>query len=219
MLPLLPILFATALAEHRWGPWMLAAGMTLSFAGFGLFVATVGISLGLDRSVLRPLAAASLLLFGTLLVSSRLQARFEQAVSGLAEAGGSMIARLPGKGLLGDFAVGLCLGLLWSPCVGPALGAATTLATQGTQLAEVGLFMVLFGIGASTPLLVLGSLSRTASARLRAPMLRAGRDGKRLLGTLMLVIAFGALSGLDRRVEAWLLAHAPAWLNTLSTKY
>ena len=42
VLPLVPIVVATALGEHRLGPVALAAGLASSFVIIGLFVATVG---------------------------------------------------------------------------------------------------------------------------------------------------------------------------------
>ena len=64
------------------------------------------------------------------------------------------------SGLAGQFAVGLLLGAVWSPCVGPTLGAASLLASQGKDLPQVALTMVVFGIGAAVPLILLGLLSR-----------------------------------------------------------
>ena len=219
VLPLLPILIATVVADHHWGPLSLAAGLTVSFVVFGLFFATIGMSMGVDRGMTRTLAALLLIAFGAFMLSSRLQARFESATAGLSAAGDSLMARIPVKKGLGPFVMGLCLGLVWTPCVGPTIGAAMTLATQQTRLLEVALLMLLFGIGASTPLLVLGGLSRKAFQRVRGPVLRAGKTGKRVFGGVILVLGMAILSGLDKRLEAWLLGLAPQWLNELSTRF
>lgn len=62
VLPLLPIVFGTAASEHRSGPIALAGGVALSFVVIGLFVATVGFSLGLDGNLFR--TAAAILMIG-----------------------------------------------------------------------------------------------------------------------------------------------------------
>ena len=67
VVPLLPILVAGALAQHRLGLWALAAALALSFTAVGLFVATVGISIGIDSEVLRPLAGVLLIAFGAVM--------------------------------------------------------------------------------------------------------------------------------------------------------
>lgn len=219
VLPLLPILVAGAVPGHRGGPLALAAGLTVSFVAFGLFFAAIGVSIGLDQGTPRKLAALLLVVFGAFLLSTRLQHRFEQASAGLGAAGSRLIDRVHPGSLSGQFMLGLCLGLVWTPCVGPTVGAATTLASQQAQLVQVALLMTLFGIGASTPLLVLGSLSQQAFARLRGPLLRAGRTGKRVLGGIVLALGLAILSGADKSLEAWLVERSPPWLIELSSKY
>jgi cytochrome c-type biogenesis protein len=44
VLPLLPIIVLGALEQHAWGPVALAAGLSASFAGVGIFLA--GLQLG-----------------------------------------------------------------------------------------------------------------------------------------------------------------------------
>jgi len=113
--------------------------------------------------------------------------------------------------------LGLLLGLVWIPCVGPTLGATITLASQGQQLAQVMLVMALFGLGAGLPLVILGSLSRIAMLRLRGKLLAAGQQGKKVLGAVMLLLGVFILTGLDKRFETWVLDAAPAWVTQVGT--
>jgi cytochrome c-type biogenesis protein len=219
VLALLPIVVASALAGHRHGPLALAAGLALSFTAAGLFVATIGIAAGIAQGPLRAGAAVLMMLFGAFLVSARLQQRFARAAAGLANTGDGLIARIHPKGWSGQFAIGLLLGLVWAPCSGPTLGAAVTLATQGTQLVQAGMLMALFGIGAATPLLAVGQLSAVTLKRLRGRFVAAGASGRRLLGALMFGIGAAIVIGLDNSVEAWLLRLAPRWLEELSTRF
>jgi cytochrome c-type biogenesis protein len=219
VLPLLPILIASATTQHRFGPLALALGLTLSFASVGLFIATLGASVGLDGGVLRKGAAVLLIGFGLLLLSSRGQARFAQAAGGLGGPGDGLLSRLAGTGWRGQFAVGLVLGVVWSPCVGPTLGAASTLAAQGSHLPQIALLMLLFGLGAGTPLVAIGGLSREAMQRLRGRLLAAGRLGRGLLGAVLLLVGLGILTGWDHQVETWAVDHSPDWLTALTTRF
>src|SRR5215207_3440529 len=79
VLPLVPIVIGTALAEHRLGPVALTAGLALSFVAVGLFVATVGFALGLDGSLFRSVAAVLLILVGGVLLVPRLQVQLATA--------------------------------------------------------------------------------------------------------------------------------------------
>jgi len=219
VLPLVPILLATAVAAHKQGPYALALGLALSFALVGIFLATIGASLGLEASTFRNVAAVILIGFAIVLLSSKLQQRFAVATSGLSSAGDSQLARVRLDGLPGQFVIGLVLGIVWSPCVGPTLGAATTLASQGQNLAQIALLMALFGLGAASPLVLLGSLSRATVQRVRGRMMAAGKSGKMVLGTLLLVVGVAILTGWDKRFEAWAVDVSPAWLTELTTRY
>ena len=79
VLPLLPLVLGAAASQHRFGPVLLALGVALSFVAIGLFVATIGFSIGLDGSVFRLAAAAVMILVGLVLALPPLQARFSAA--------------------------------------------------------------------------------------------------------------------------------------------
>jgi cytochrome c biogenesis protein CcdA len=183
----------------------------------GVFVASLGVALGLDQGVFRLIAASLLIVFGVVLLSVRLQERFAVATSGLSGAGNTLLASVSLDGLSGQFILGLLLGIVWSPCVGPTLGAAVTLASQGQSLGQVTLLMALFGIGAGIPLIALGLVSRGAMAKVRGKILVAGKIGKQTLGGVMLLLGLLILSGADKLFEAWVLQAAPEWLVRLTT--
>jgi cytochrome c-type biogenesis protein len=219
VLPLLPILIATAVAQHRFGPLALAGGLTLSFTVVGLLIATLGASIGVDAGLLRQGAALLLVGFGLVLLLPVLQRRFAAATAGLGASGDGLLARISGAGWGGQFAVGGVLGLVWSPCVGPTLGAASTLAAQGRDLGQIALLMLVFGLGAGTPLLVIGTLSREATMRMRGRLLSLGRRGRWGLGAALLLVGLAILSGADKRFEGWAVEHSPDWLTQLTTRF
>ena len=219
VLPLLPILVASAAAAHALGPYALALGLMLSFSLAGIFLATLGASLGIDQDAFRAVAAVILAGFGVVLLSPKLQERFATAAAGLSAVGDGLLSKLRPDGLGGQFAVGLVLGILWTPCVGPTLGAAATLAAQGRNLGRIALLMMIFALGAGTPLVALGSLSRAAMGRVKAGMLLAGKAGKAILGALFVLIGAAILAGLDRPFEAWILLVSPDWLTALTTRF
>ena len=219
VLPILPILLGSATAAHPRAPLALAGGLALSYAVIGTALASAGASVGLDASHLRTAGAILLAALGLILMSGALQRRFAAAAAGLGDAGNSLIGRLDLNGLTGQFVIGLALGAVWSPCVGPTLGAAIVLASQGSHLPQVALLMALFGLGAAAPVVGLAFLSRAAMMRARGAMLTAGKTGKILLGAVMIVIAGLILTGADKRLEAWLVDLSPAWLTALTTRF
>jgi cytochrome c-type biogenesis protein len=219
VLPLLPIVLGTAASEHRLGPIALAAGLALSFVTIGLFVATVGFAMGLDADVFRAVSAALLIAIGLVLLVPKLQAQFALAASPVGNWVDERFGGFATSGLPGQFALGLLLGAVWSPCVGPTLGAASILAAKGENLGEVALTMFAFGLGAALPLMLLGLLSREAMMRWRGRMMEAGKGGKMLLGGLLVAIGLMVATGLDKRLETVLVDVSPDWLTQLTTKF
>lgn len=219
VLPLIPILLGSATNTHPRAPLALAGGLAISYAVIGTTLAWAGAALNIDAGLVRNIAAIVLGLLGLVLMSASLQRRFATATSGLGDTGNSLLNRMQPDGLWGQFAIGLVLGVVWSPCVGPTLGAAVVLASQGTQLPQVSLLMGVFGLGAALPVVVLAYVSRSAMMRIRGRLMQAGKNGKIVLGVIMLAIALLILSGADKTLEAWLVEHSPAWLTTLTTRF
>ena len=219
VLPLIPIVFGAALGQHKLGPAALAAGLTLSFVIVGLFVATIGFSAGLGHELFRYGAAVALAVMGAVLLLPRLQAQLSVAAGPvgnwvMAGAGGPS-----GRGLGGQFVLGLLLGVVWTPCVGPTLGAASVLAARAENLGGVAIIMLAFGIGAALPLLALGTLSREAMLRWRGRLMAAGSGGKVAMGLLLVGVAALIVTGLDKQIEAFLVEASPDWLTALTTKF
>ena len=219
VLPLLPILIGAAFSNHRSGPLALALGLGLSFTLAGVALASLGLYLGFNQGWLRDFAAVVMLLFGAVLVSTGLQSRFASATTGLSRVGEAFARRIAIGGLRGQFALGLVLGLVWAPCVGPTLGAAVTLASQSQALGRVALVMLVFGIGAALPLALLGTLSREATLRIRGQLMEFGSFGKYVLGILMIIVGVSILTGVDKGLEAALVQWSPDWLTELTTRY
>lgn len=106
-----------------------------------------------------------------------------------------------------------------SPCVGPTLGAATTLASQGKDLWQIAILMLIFGTGAAMPLIVLGLLSRATLVKVRGRLLSAGKLGKQLLGAVMVGLGVLIATGADKSVEVFILDRSPNWLTALTTRF
>ncbi len=219
VLPLLPIVLGTAGAQHRLGPAALAAGLASSFVAIGLFVATVGFAIGIDAGVFRYGAAAVMVAIGLTLMIPRLQMQFASAAGPAAGWASSRLGDMDQSGLSGQFAVGLLLGAVWSPCVGPTLGAASVLAAQGKDLIQVAVTMLTFGIGAALPLLLLGLVSREAMMRLRGRMTSAGSTMKIAFGLLLVGIGLAVMVGADKAIETKLVEWSPVWLTELTARY
>ena len=219
VVPLLPIVLGAAAAEHRMGPAALAAGVTLSFVAIGLFIATIGFGIGLDGDAFRLVAAVLMIVIGGVLAVPQLQTRLATAGGPIGNWADQTFSGFSTSGLGGQFGVGLLLGAVWSPCVGPTLGAASVLAAQGKDLGAVGLTMVVFGLGAGLPLLLFGMMSRQLLLRWRGSMSAVGKSIKQVLGLFLVVVGLLIVTGLDKKVETKLVGVSPPWLTDITTRF
>lgn len=219
VLPLVPIVLGAAAQKHRLGPVALAAGLVISFTGVGFVLAVAGDALGIDNELVRNIGAVVLLLVGLALLVPRATHAFERIAAPLAGWAGRRQQGAERFGLAGQALIGALLGLIWSPCVGPTLGAATVLAAQGENLGAVAATMGAFGLGIASVLLLLAFATRSFMSRSRGKLLSAGSKGKFILGALVAAVGLFILTGLDRRAEAAIVQSSPDWLTELTTKF
>lgn len=219
VLPLVPMVLAAATGEHRLGPAALAGGLALSFTAIGLFIALFGFALGLDADMFRIAAAVLMILIGAVLLVPAAQMRLAAAAGPAANWTEQRFAGFSTSGLGGQFGVGLLLGAVWVPCVGPTLGAASLMASRGENLGQVSLTMLAFGVGAALPLLLLGFASRETIMRWRGKLMSGGKAGKAIMGALLVLVGVAILTGFDKTVETVLTQAAPDWLVDLTTRF
>lgn len=219
VLPLAPILASSATAQHRLGPLALAIGLAFSFSVVGVFVAAIGFAIGLDGESLRIVGGVIMLTVGAALVVPRLELAFAGAAAPLSNWANERTAGFQASGLMGQAALGGLLGIVWSPCVGPTLGAASALAAQGEDLGAVAGVMAMFGLGAASVLTAIGYGARTLIQHNRRLLNGMAKYGKRVLGWALILVAFLIVSGLDRTIERVLLDLSPAWITELTTRY
>lgn len=216
VLPVLPIVLASSLDQDRRGPLALAMGLTVSFVLFGMSIAVFGSAIGLTQEFLGQIGAVLMILFGLILVVPQLSRRFEMAAAGLSASADQRMFSMNLTGFQGQFLGGILLGAVWSPCIGPTLGGAIALASQGQSLIWVALIMLFFALGVSTLILGLGFGARTA-IRSRTQSLRGiAEKSKPLMGVLFLLVGTAILFKFHHIIEAWAVRNLPFWLQDLS---
>jgi cytochrome c-type biogenesis protein len=211
VLPALPIIVGSAASGRRHGPIALAAGLATAFTVVGVLLAATGSVAGLGENGVRNIAAVMLLLAGAVLLSVHLQEAVGRLASPLASKA-AMLSMKTGDGLAGQFAIGALLGAVWSPCVGPTLGAAVGLASSSAagSIPRAAASMFAFGVGSALPLLATAYASRRMLVA-RRTLLTAGTAGKSILGGVLVAMGAVVLFGLDKHAEAAVLAHLPQW--------
>lgn len=216
VLPLLPLIAAGAVARHPLGPVAMAVGMAVSFtvAGMGIFWLTRAV--GLQQEDISFFTGLLMIGFGLVMVIPQGQMQFARMAGALAGGGNRLMDQVENKGLFGQALAGGLLGLAWSPCIGPTLGAAIGFAAQGENLAYALMIMVVFSLGAGTVMLGLAYGARSLIASRRDWLRGISEHAKTILGIGLLVVGIGIVFHFDRIAEGWAVENLPYWLVDLS---
>lgn len=216
VLPVLPIVLATALGAHRLGPVALAMGMSLSFVTLGLFVTALGNTVGLDEGHLSNAGAALMIAFGLILLIPALSDRFSTLTSGFSRRADEELDDVDRTSLWGQFLGGALLGAVWSPCIGPTLGGAIALASQGQNLVWAAAVMFSFALGVSSIILALGYGARGAIQRRQTILRVIANRARPIMGGVFVVVGAAILLKFHHVIEAWAVDTLPFWLTDLS---
>ena len=216
VLPVLPIVLATALQAGRAGPLALAAGMSLSFVVLGLVVASAGRALGITEETVSNAAAVLMIGFGLVLLVPRFSAVFATATAGVSARADAGMDQTSSDTVTGQLLGGLLLGAVWSPCIGPTLGGAISLASQGESLVRAGAIMMAFALGVSTIVLALAYGARSVILRRQAMMRRIAHLARPIMGGVFVAVGLAILFKLHHLAEIWALDTLPAWIIDLS---
>ena len=219
VLPVLPIILATALQAGRAGPVVLAAGMSVSFVAVGMSVSVFGRALGIDDGMIARAGAVLMIGFGLVLLVPRFSGAFATATAGVAVKADGRMDGLDRDGLGGQFAGGILLGAVWVPCVGPTLGGAIALASTGESLFWAAMTMLSFALGTSTIIVALAYGAQNAIRSRQGWMRRLSTTARPAMGAIFLAVGLALFFDLHKYAEIWLLDRLPFWLQDLSVRF
>ena len=208
--PLVPVMMASV-GQGGWpAKYALAAGLAIAFALAGGVLSWLLIGLGLDPLIYRGISAVALVLVGLVLVVPQLSQQLSNRLSLLMSRVDTQNQTL--EKTLGPFGIGLMLGFVWLPCIGPTLGAAIALASRGQDMLLASLVMISFGIGTAFALLMAATGLNNALTRKPSKLFDQARThGRTVLGALLILLGIMVLTGLDLYIERITLQYIPDW--------
>ena len=216
VLPLLPLIAAGAVARHPLGPLAMAAGMAVSFTFIGMLVFWLTRAVGLQQEDISFFTGILMIGFGAILLVPKAQERFATVAGGVAGGSSVAISKVETKGLGGELLAGGMLGLAWSPCIGPTLGAAIGFAAQGENLGYAFTIMSVFSLGAATVMLGLSYGTRGLIGTRKNMLAAIAPHAKTILGVGLIIVGLAIVFHFDRIAERWAVEYLPAWLVDLS---
>ena len=212
VLPLLPMILATATQEGKARPIGVIVGFVLAFTAATLALSALVRLIGVPPDINRTLSAVVLALLGLVLIVPGLQLQFERLAGGLA-------GRAPsseGSGFGGGVVVGLGLGLAWSPCVGPIMASVITLALNQSVGPGAIAVTLSFSLGTALPMAAVLLGGRQLVRRLSWFQSHAATI-QRIFGLVLLATALAIWLGWDRNIQILLLEWFPGWEGLLTS--
>ncbi len=211
--PLVPIVMASSANKGRFGPLFLALGLSTAFALAGGLLTFVLLNMGLSPDAFRWFGATMLVLIGLILVVKPLSEWVNYRLSILTSR--FDIGDRDSKSAYGQFGIGMLLGLVWLPCVGPTLGAAIALASLGQDMLLASITMFIFGMGTAVALVATAYLSQKVLDKFRPGVFANVATAKKFLGYLMLILGLMVFTGVDKMLESLAVQYLPDWAFAL----
>jgi len=207
ILPVLPIILSGTVGGDKRKPFGIVLGFIFSFTIFTLFLSAIVKATGIQSESLRIFSTAILLIFGIAL--------FFPSVLKLSEKLFSSLQKFAPKsqnnnGFIGGFIIGLSLGLLWTPCVGPILASVITLAATSSVNATTFLITLAYSLGTAIPMFAIMYGGRTLFTKV--PWLLAKLPViQRFFGVLMILTALSIFFKVDIKFQAYIVKTFPQY--------
>ena len=211
-LPLLPILLGASLGRpNTTRPIWIAFGFVASFTSVALLLGAITKALNVDPNTLRNFAVAMLVVFGILMIWPK---SFEELSMRMPSISGSSVSgrSLSDNGNLSGFVLGTTLGLVWTPCAGPVLGAILTVIATSSDTRWAGVQLLFYALGAAIPMLAIAYGGQKITAHVRS-FARAAPQLQKAFGVAVIAFAIATYAQYDTLIVAWFTQFYPTGLG------
>ncbi len=217
ILPVLPIVLAGGSSGGKARPFGVISGFVVSFTFFTLALSAIVQALGVSPDAMRYVAIVLIVLFGLVMLVPRLRELFDLAASRIASRASGAGSKPSKKraGFWGGVPVGLSLGLVWTPCVGPIMASVISLAL--TQKVDGGSVFVTiaYSLGTAIPMLAIMLGGRALIAKVPGLTKNAGSI-QRVFGVVMILMGVALAFQWDRQIQTAILKAFPSYGSGLT---
>ena len=158
VLPIVPIIVTGTETDHKHRPLLIVLGLSLSFMTMGLLTSLFGGAIAGVMPLLEKAAGIMVLVFGLLMLFDINPFKKLTLFSNIK--GGS-------QGRWSGLVMGLTLGLVWIPCVGPMLAGVLTLVATDGRLSTGVILLACYSLGFAIPMLLLGYASQSVRQKIK----------------------------------------------------
>ncbi|MDP2766394.1 MAG: cytochrome c biogenesis CcdA family protein [Candidatus Methanoperedens sp.] len=203
-LPLVPVIFSGS-TGHRLRPLAIVSGLTLCFTTMGVLVSAFGATFGAFADTLRSAAILFIISMGAVLFDDDINMEFIKISSAITQGirqyfgalSGYSSINMPEGGIAGGFFLGMSLGILWIPCVGPILGAVLAYVASVGNIPYGAWMLFVYSVGMSLPMLSIAYYGKKVTSRYQW-FVKRGPVLKKLSGLVLIVIGIMLLFNIDK---------------------
>ena len=220
ILPVLPAVLSGSVGS-RFRPVAIVTGMSVTFTLMGVLISAVA-SFGFLAEYMRWASILVIISMGIVMLDADINRVYTNISSSIVTTGrryvpflGNSELAAPGEGLLGGLVLGMSLGILWIPCVGPILGAvfayvAESSASSGNLLHGV-LLLLIYSLGVGIPMLIIAYSGKGVSGRI-SWFAKRGTFFKKLSGLVLILVGLMMLFEIDKYLKKVLLPYLPVYI-------
>ncbi|MDW7727979.1 MAG: cytochrome c biogenesis CcdA family protein [Candidatus Methanoperedens sp.] len=220
VLPILPAILSGSVGS-RLRPIAIVTGMTITFTLMGILISAVA-SFGYVTDYLRWFSIFFIIGMGAVLFDDDINNEYVKITSSIVNFirqhitfFADMESKVPKDGLMGGLFLGMSLGILWIPCVGPILGSVFAFVAESSassgNLLHAAFLLIVYSMGVSIPMLVIAYSGKKYSGRI-SWFVKRGPFFKKLSGLALILVGLMLLFGIDRYLQTILLPYFPAYI-------
>ncbi len=217
ILPILPAMLSGSVGS-RLRPLAIVTGMSITFTLMGILVSALA-SFASFAEYLRWVSIFFIIGMGAVLFDDDINQMYVNISSSIVNSAresapflGNIGSATPKEGVLEGLFLGLSLGILWIPCVGPILGAVFAFVAESSasagNLLHGFVLLITYSIGVSAPMLAIAYSGKGISGRVKW-FVKKGHFLKKLSGLVLIIVGLMMLFGIDKYLQARLLPYFP----------
>ena len=212
IIPILPPMLAGSVG-HRLRPLFIVLGSSVTFTLMGGLFSLVGVASGVSGETLRIFFILAIIAFGAVMVDDEINEIYIRYSSKLANSAGHALHRrgnisVDEHPLVGAFILGMALGIVWIPCVGPILGSVLAYATLQGNLGSGSLLLFFYALGLGIPMLAIAYGGKYVSGKVEWTQRNSMRI-RRIAGWVLILTGVGMIFGVDKILQKNLIPYFP----------
>ena len=184
VLPLIPAIMAYSTGKGRFRPLSIVLGISLSFTLMGAAASALGMTFIGYVYYMKVIAGSVIVFLGLYMLSETLEQKVLELRSRIPI---RFNYSMPSGSIMGGFALGLSLGIVWIPCIGPILGAILAMVAVKGSVPYGALLLFIYSLGFGVPMLMITYSSALSSKRLSG-LTRYHTILKRIAGVVLIVV-------------------------------